>query len=64
VGEDFQWKLRWIHPPVQSGGDFFLLNTLLATFGYDWLWSYLMPIGILGVVFLSHAGRAWVSMAF
>jgi len=40
-------------------GIFFLVNTMLATFGHDWLWSYLMPIGILGVVFLSGAGRAW-----
>lgn len=40
-------------------GIFFLSNTLLATFGHDWVWSYLMPIGILGVSFLSHAGRAW-----
>jgi uncharacterized membrane protein YphA (DoxX/SURF4 family) len=40
-------------------GIFFLLNTMLATFGHDWVWSYLMPIGILGVIFLAHAGRAW-----
>jgi hypothetical protein len=40
-------------------GIFFLFNTLFATFGHDWLWSYLMPIGILGVVFLTRAGRAW-----
>jgi uncharacterized membrane protein YphA (DoxX/SURF4 family) len=40
-------------------GIFFLLNTMLATFGHDWPWSYLMPIVILGVVFLTQAGRAW-----
>ena len=40
-------------------GIFFLLNTMLATFGHDWPWSYLMPIVILGVVFLAQAGRAW-----
>jgi uncharacterized membrane protein YphA (DoxX/SURF4 family) len=40
-------------------GMFFLLNTMFATFGHDWLWSYLMPITILGVVFLTQAGRAW-----
>ncbi len=40
-------------------GIFFLSNTLLATFGHDWVWAYLMPIAILGVCFLSHAGRAW-----
>lgn len=39
-------------------GIFFLMNTMLATFGHDWLWAYLMPIGILGVVFLARAGRA------
>lgn len=39
-------------------GIFFLLNTMLATFGHDWLWSYLMPIGILFVVFFTRAGRA------
>jgi uncharacterized membrane protein YphA (DoxX/SURF4 family) len=39
-------------------GIFFLMNTFLASFGQDWPWSYLMPIGILGVVFLSNAGRA------
>jgi uncharacterized membrane protein YphA (DoxX/SURF4 family) len=37
---------------------FFLTNTMLATFGHDWLWAYLMPIGILGVVFFTNAGRA------
>lgn len=39
-------------------GIFFLVNTFLATFGHDWPWAYLMPIGILGVVFLTKAGRA------
>ena len=39
-------------------GIFFLFNTMLATFGHDWIWAYLMPICILGVVFLTHAGRA------
>ncbi len=39
-------------------GIFFLLNTMLATFGHDWLWAYLMPISILGVVFFTRAGRA------
>ena len=40
-------------------GIFFLTNTFLATFGHDWPWAYFMPIGMLGVVFLSRAGRAW-----
>lgn len=39
-------------------GIFFLMNTMLATAGHDWPWAYLMPIVILVVVFLSHAGRA------
>jgi uncharacterized membrane protein YphA (DoxX/SURF4 family) len=40
-------------------GIFFLANTFLATFGRDWPWAYLLPIGILVVVFFSNAGRAW-----
>jgi uncharacterized membrane protein YphA (DoxX/SURF4 family) len=39
-------------------GIFFLFNTFLATAGHDWPWSYLMPIVILAVVFLTQAGRA------
>jgi thiosulfate dehydrogenase (quinone) large subunit len=39
-------------------GIFFLLNTFLATFGHDWPWAYFMPITILGVVYLTRAGRA------
>jgi uncharacterized membrane protein YphA (DoxX/SURF4 family) len=39
-------------------GIFFLLNTFLATFGHDWPWAYGLPIGILGVVFLTGAGRS------
>ena len=38
-------------------GIFFLLNTMLATFGHDWLWSYIMPIIILFVIFFTRAGR-------
>lgn len=38
-------------------GIFFLLNTFLATFGHDWPWSYLLPIGILAAVFMTRAGR-------
>jgi uncharacterized membrane protein YphA (DoxX/SURF4 family) len=45
--------------PISSlAGIFFLLNTMLATFGHDWLWAYLMPISILAVTFLTRAGRA------
>ena len=37
---------------------FFTLNVFLATFGHDWPWSYGMMLGILGVVFLTKAGRS------
>jgi len=36
----------------------FIANTLLATFGQDWLWSYTTILGILGVVFFTKAGRS------
>lgn len=39
-------------------GIVFLTNTFLATFGHDWPWAYMLPIGILGVVFLARAGRS------
>lgn len=39
-------------------GIFFLINTFLATFGHDWPWAYLMPMGILGVTFFTRTGRA------
>jgi uncharacterized membrane protein YphA (DoxX/SURF4 family) len=45
-------------PLASLAGIFFLLNTMLATFGHDWLWSYILPISILGVVLFTHAGRA------
>jgi len=45
-------------PLFSLAGIFFLLNTFLATFGQDWIWAYWMPIGILGVTFFTHAGRA------
>jgi uncharacterized membrane protein YphA (DoxX/SURF4 family) len=44
-------------PLASIAGIFFLLNTMLATFGHDWLWSYIMPIGILLVTLFTHAGR-------
>lgn len=40
-------------------GIFFLLNTFLATFGYDWPWAYFMPIVILAVAFATRAGQVW-----
>lgn len=40
-------------------GIFFLLNTFLATFSHDWPWAYLVPISILGVVWITKAGRVW-----
>jgi NADH:ubiquinone reductase (H+-translocating) len=46
-------------PLFSLAGIFFLLNTFLATFMQDWYWSHIMPIVILAVVMLTHAGRAW-----
>ena len=45
-------------PLASIAGIFFLLNTLLATFGHDWQWSYILPISILVVTLFTHAGRA------
>lgn len=45
-------------PLASVAAIFFLSNTFLATFGHDWPWAYLMPIGIAGVCFLTRAGRA------
>lgn len=45
-------------PLVSIAGIIFLINTMLATFGHDWLWSYIMPICILFVTLFTHAGRA------
>ena len=45
-------------PFFSLAGIFFLVNTFLATLGHDWPWSYIMPMVILGVVFLTRAGRA------
>ncbi len=45
-------------PLFSLAGIFFLTNTFLATFGHDWPWAYMLPIGILGVVFLARAGRS------
>jgi uncharacterized membrane protein YphA (DoxX/SURF4 family) len=45
-------------PLFSLAGIFFLVNTFLATFGHDWMWSYLIPIGILGVTFFTRAGRS------
>jgi len=39
-------------------GIFFLINTFLATFSHDWPWAYFLPIGILGVTYITQAGRA------
>ena len=48
----------FLTPFFSLAGIFFLVNTFLATFGHDWPWSYGLPMGILAVVFLAHAGRA------
>jgi uncharacterized membrane protein YphA (DoxX/SURF4 family) len=45
-------------PIFSLAGIFFLLNTMLATFGNDWLWAYILPIAILAVTFISQAGRS------
>jgi uncharacterized membrane protein YphA (DoxX/SURF4 family) len=45
-------------PLASIAGIFFLLNTMLATFGHDWLWSYILPISILFVTLFTRAGRA------
>jgi uncharacterized membrane protein YphA (DoxX/SURF4 family) len=45
-------------PLFSLAGIFFLLNTMLATFGNDWLWAYILPIAILAVTFISQAGRS------
>ena len=44
-------------PLASAAGIFFLLNTMLATFGHDWLWSYILPIGMLVVIGFTRAGR-------
>ena len=49
-------------PLASIAGIFFLINTMLATFGHDWLWSYILPISILVVTLFTHAGRVSVSM--
>ncbi len=45
-------------PLFSLAGIFFLLNTFFATYGHDWPWAYGLPIAILGVTFLTRAGRA------
>jgi hypothetical protein len=50
-------------------GAFFLVNVFLATFGHDWPWAYLMPLSLLGVFYLTRAGRslgvdAWLARRF
>jgi uncharacterized membrane protein YphA (DoxX/SURF4 family) len=59
----------FLTPLASLAGIFFLTNTLLATAGQDWSWAYLMPMGILGIVFLARAGRsvgvdAWLIRRF
>lgn len=50
--------LGFFTPLASIAGIFFLVNTMLATFGHDWLWSYILPISILVVTLFTHAGRA------
>ena len=37
---------------------FFILNTFLASWGADWPWSYLTILTILGILFMTRAGRS------
>jgi uncharacterized membrane protein YphA (DoxX/SURF4 family) len=46
-------------PLFSLAGIFFLINTFLGTFGHDWPWAYIIPIGILAVTAFTQAGRAW-----
>lgn len=45
-------------PLLSLGAGFFILNTLLLTWGADWPWSYLTILSILGVLLFTRAGRA------
>ena len=45
-------------PFFSLAGIFFLANTFLATLGHDWVWSDLMPVGILAVILFTRAGRS------
>lgn len=46
-------------PLFSLAGIFFLMNTFLASFGQDWPWAYLLPIGILLATFFTQAGRVF-----
>ena len=48
----------FLTPFTSVAAAFFITNTFLATFGHDWPWSYLMILGILGVLFFTKAGRS------
>lgn len=45
-------------PLFSLAGIFFLVNTFLASLGHDWIWSYLVPIGILAVTLFTRSGRS------
>jgi uncharacterized membrane protein YphA (DoxX/SURF4 family) len=45
-------------PLTSLAAGFFILNTFLATFGHDWPWSYLTILAILGITFITRAGRS------
>ena len=49
--------LGFLTPLSSLAGIFFLSNTLLATWGHDWKWSYILPISILLVTMLARGGR-------
>jgi uncharacterized membrane protein YphA (DoxX/SURF4 family) len=59
----------FLTPLASLAGAFFLVNIFLATFGHDWPWAYLMPLSLLGVFYLTRAGRslgvdAWLARRF
>lgn len=45
-------------PVVSVAAAFFIVNTFLATLGHEWPWSYMTVLSILGVCFLTQAGRS------
>lgn len=48
--------------PASVIGFFFLLNVYLLSIGTgEWAWSYFLPIGVLGAIFFTNAGR-WLGL--
>jgi uncharacterized membrane protein YphA (DoxX/SURF4 family) len=56
-------------PLTSLAAAFFILNTFMLSWGVDWPWSYLTILSILGVLFITKAGRvigvdAWLNSRF